>query len=104
MGDMMETQSDSIDISSIKFAALEAFEVSFNAAARFSATADGVIFPASSPRKRQVSNQTCLAMIALTLFSKLSSVQSLRRQRQRHHRHRTLSVRPWAEAHSLYNM
>ena len=28
MGDMMETQSDSIDISSIKFAALEAFEVS----------------------------------------------------------------------------
>ena len=28
-GDIMETQSDSIDITSIKFAALGAFEVSF---------------------------------------------------------------------------
>jgi hypothetical protein len=29
-GDAMETQSDSIDITSIKFAALGAFEVSFS--------------------------------------------------------------------------
>jgi hypothetical protein len=51
-GDVMETQSDSIDITSIKFAALGAFEVSFNPAGSVSAiTADGVIFPAYSHRR-----------------------------------------------------
>jgi hypothetical protein len=51
MSDMMETQSDSIDITRIKFEVLRAFEVSFNSAGSVSAStapADGVIFPAYS--------------------------------------------------------
>ena len=44
---MMETQSDSIDLASIKLAALEAYDVSLKSAGIVSAiTANGVIFPA----------------------------------------------------------
>jgi hypothetical protein len=63
-GDIMETQSDSIDITSIKFAALGAFEVSFDPAGSVSAmTADGVIFLAYSHQRPRISKRTCRAMI-----------------------------------------
>jgi hypothetical protein len=59
----METQSDSIDITSIKFAALAAFEVSFNSTGSVSATADGVIFPAHSHQRLRIAIQMCQVVI-----------------------------------------
>src|SRR5437763_4317849 len=94
----METQSDSIDITSIKYAALGGFEVSAPAGS-VSATADGVIFPAFSLRRPPILNGTCQATIASGQSNMLSNARSLRRRH--HRRHQILAIRPWPQSRSL---